>query len=192
MTRNIRYCYLRAALSQEVSFFDHGTGGSISMQATSNGKLIQSGVGEKLGQVVQAAATFIAAFAIAFASQWKLTLILLCIIPALLGIVGIVGIFDATIDSKILKVYSQSGSFVESILGNIRAMHAFGLGKRMTDRYAKYLHQAMAMGHQKSILYGLMFAGEYFVIFAGMGLAFWQGISMIARGEVESIGTIFT
>jgi hypothetical protein len=25
-----------------------------------------------------------------------------------------------------------------------------------------------------------------------MGLAFWQGISMIARGEVENIGTVFT
>lgn len=162
------------------------------MQATSNGKLIQSGIGEKLGQVVQAAATFIAAFIIAFVSQWKLTLILICIIPALLIIVGVVGIFDATIDSKILKVYSQAGSYVESILGNVRAMHAFGLGKRMTDRYAEYLHSAMEMGHRKSILYAIMFAGEYCVVFAGMGLAFWQGISMIARGELEDIGTVFT
>jgi ATP-binding cassette subfamily B (MDR/TAP) protein 1 len=37
-----------------------------------------------------------------------------------------------------------------------------------------------------------MFAWQYFVIYAGMGLAFWQGIRMIARGEVDGIGTVFT
>lgn len=40
ITRNIRRSYIKAALSQEVSFFDKGVGGSISMQATTNGKLI--------------------------------------------------------------------------------------------------------------------------------------------------------
>ncbi|THY81484.1 hypothetical protein D6C92_10355 [Aureobasidium pullulans] len=29
-------------------------------------------------------------------------------------------------------------------------------------------------------------------MFARMGLAFWQGIAKIARGEVDGIGTVFT
>lgn len=162
------------------------------MQATSNGKLIQSGIAEKLGQVFQAGSTFVAAFIIAFISQWKLTLILICIIPALLVIVSIVGYLDASIETKILQIHAQAGSFAESVLGNVRATHAFGLGPRMTDEYSKFLREAAVLGDKKSLLYALMFSGEYFVIFAGMGLAFWQGISMIARGEVENIGTVFT
>jgi ATP-binding cassette, subfamily B (MDR/TAP), member 1 len=192
LTRNVRHHYLRSALSQEVSFFDRGIGGSISMQATSNGKLIQSGIAEKLGQVFQAAATFVAAFIIAFISQWKLTLILICIIPALLLIVTAVGAVDAGIETKILKIYAQAGSYAESVLGNVKATHAFGLGPRMTSQYSKFLNDALVLGKRKSFLYAVMFSAEYFVSFAGMGLAFWQGISMIARGEVESIGTIFT
>lgn len=191
-TRNIRHQYLRAALGQEVSFFDQGTAGSISMQATSNGKLIQYGTSEKLGQIFQALATFAAAFIIAFISQWKLTLILICIVPAVLIISTGAGAIDAGIETKILKIYAQAGAFAESVLGNVRATHAFSLGPRMVDRYATYLESAQTLGHKKNALYGAMFAGEYFVIFAGMGLAFWQGIAMIARGEVESIGTIFT
>jgi ATP-binding cassette subfamily B (MDR/TAP) protein 1 len=45
---------------------------------------------------------------------------------------------------------------------------------------------------KKNILYGVMFGGEYFIVYAGTGLAFWQGIAMINRGEVTNLGTVFT
>ncbi|KAF5577862.1 leptomycin B resistance pmd1 [Fusarium pseudocircinatum] len=192
ITRNLRYEYLRSALGQEVGYFDQGASVSISMQATSNGKLIQSGISEKLGQVFQAIATFFACFVIAFISQWKLTLILMSIVPALLIIVGIVGGLDAAIETKILNLYGQAGSFVETVLASIRTTKAFGLAPRMSDRYSNILQEARVLGDRKNALYSFMFGGEYFVIFAGMSLAFWQGISMLARGEVSKIGTIFT
>ncbi|EEY16183.1 ATP-binding cassette sub-family B member 5 [Verticillium alfalfae VaMs.102] len=190
--RNLRRDYMRSALRQEISFFDFGSVGSISMQATSNGRLIQSGTSEKLGQMIQATATFVAAFIIAFVSQWKLTLILICIVPALILMVGTAGGIDAGIETSILKVYAQAGAFAESSLGNIRAIKAFSLSSRIVDQYTKYLDEARTLGQKKNVLYGLLFAGEYFVMFAGMGLAFWQGITMIARGEVDDIGTVFT
>ncbi|KAL1585204.1 hypothetical protein WHR41_06511 [Cladosporium halotolerans] len=89
--RDLRHNYLRSALRQDINFFDHGSAGSISMQATSNGRLIQSGTSDKLGQMLQAASTFVAAFVIAFVSQWKLTLIAICIVPALILMVGTAG-----------------------------------------------------------------------------------------------------
>ncbi|KAM0567766.1 hypothetical protein ACHAP9_006004 [Verticillium nonalfalfae] len=190
--RNLRRDYMRSALRQEISFFDFGSVGSISMQATSNGRLIQSATSEKLGQMIQANATFVAAFIIAFVSQWKLTLILICIVPALILMVGTAGGIDAGIETSILKVYAQAGAFAESSLGNIRAIKAFSLSSRIVDQYTKYLDEARTLGQKKNVLYGLLFAGEYFVMFAGMGLAFWQGITMIARGEVDDIGTVFT
>ncbi|KAH7143791.1 multidrug/pheromone exporter [Dactylonectria macrodidyma] len=192
LTRNLRHQYLRAALGQEVGFFDQGEGGSISMQATSNGRLVQSGMSEKLGQIFQAIATFIGAFVIAFISQWKLTLILICILPALLILVFVTGGIDAGIETQVLKIYAQAGAYAESVIGSVRTTHAFSLGPRMSDKYTKYLDDAKTLGYKKNLLYGIMFGGEYFVIFAGMGLAFWQGITMIARGEVDEIGTVFT
>lgn len=162
------------------------------MQATSNGKLIQSGISEKLGQIFQAIATFIASFVIAFVGQWKLTLILTSIVPALLLIVGVAGGLDASIETKILKIYGEAGSFAETVLASVRTTKAFGLGPRMANQYSDILHEARILGDKKNWLYSFMFAGQYFVIFAGMSLAFWQGISMLARGEVTKIGTIFT
>lgn len=192
LTRNIRHSYLRAALSQEVGFFDHGTAGSISVQATSNGKLIQSGIAEKLGLFIQSVATFIAAFVIAFISQWKLTLIIICIMPALLIVVGSVAVVDSQIETNILKVYAQAAAYAESILASVRAVKAFSLESRIGEKYTSYLSSARKLGDKKSPLYGVMFGAEYFIVYAGMGLAYWQGIAMVSRGEVDNVGTVFT
>ena len=77
VVRNIRHAYLRAALRQEVAYYDFGTGGSVAAQATSNGRLILGGISEKLGLTFQGLGAFVAAFIIACAVQWKLTLICL-------------------------------------------------------------------------------------------------------------------
>ncbi|KAM5346969.1 hypothetical protein ACJ41O_009974 [Fusarium nematophilum] len=191
-TRNLRRSYLKAAFSQEIAYFDQGVAGSIAMQATSNGKLIQSGTAEKLGIFIQGIATFLAAFVIAFISQWKLTLILICIIPALLLIVGTLSIFDAQIDTRILKIQAQAGSYAESIFGGIRTIHAFSLRSRVVSKFDSFLQDVFRQGKKKNLLYGVMFGGEYFVVYCGMGLAFWQGIAMIDRGEVPDIGKVFT
>ncbi|KXH49001.1 ATP-binding cassette sub-family B member 5 [Colletotrichum salicis] len=150
------------------------------MQATSSGKLIQSGIAEKLGLVSPNLTTFLAAFIIAFVKQWKLTLIISCIMPALLITMGSVAIPDAMIDSKIFPIYAQAGTYAESILGSIRAVKAFSIESRIIEKYTTYLVSARRLGNKKSPLYGVMFGGQYFVIYAGSGLAFWQGIAMIA------------
>uniref|UniRef100_A0A0B7KAB3 Leptomycin B resistance protein pmd1 n=1 Tax=Bionectria ochroleuca TaxID=29856 RepID=A0A0B7KAB3_BIOOC len=192
LTRNIRYEYLKAAFSQETGYFDKGVSGSIAAQATSNGKLIQSGTSEKLGIVIQSISTFVAAFIIAFISQWKLTLIIICIVPLTVALSVVLSIPDAKIETDILKIYANAGSLAESVLGGIRTVHAFNLRPRIISKYDSYLQEAYKVGMKKNILYGFMFGGEYFVIYAGMGLAFWQGVGMIARNEVPNIGTVFT
>lgn len=162
------------------------------MQATSNGKLIQSGISEKLGVFVQAVATFVAAFIIAFITHWKLTLIISSIVPALVFVVGGVAVLDGQIEIKMLKTYGQAGSFAENILGGIRTIHAFSLRPRVIAKYDTFLQDAYNLGMKKNLLYGVMFGGEYFVVYSGMGLAFWQGVNMIARGDIPDVGVVFT
>jgi len=178
-------------LSQEIAYYDRDASGSISQQATTNGKLIQSGIAEKLGIVIQAISTFVAAFVIAFVTQWKLTLILIFMVPTLLIVLGTAGGIDARIETKILQVYAQAGSFAENVLGGVRTLQAFSLRPRVMATYDSYLRDAYTRGIRKNKLYGIVFGGQYFVVYAGMGLAFWQGIAMLDRGEISDLGTVF-
>ncbi|KAJ4326150.1 hypothetical protein N0V84_003200 [Fusarium piperis] len=192
LTRNIRWRYLRSAFSQEIAFFDQGSSGSISMQATSSGKLIQSGTAEKLGLFVQAVSAFIAAFVVAFITQWKLALITSCIVPVVLLICLVISWLDVIVETGILRIYGQAGSYAESTLSGVRAVKAFGLRRRLVAKYKKYLEDAYHRGMKKNVLYGLAFGGEYSILYCGMGLAFWQGVRMLSQGEIANIGTVFT
>lgn len=178
-------------MSQEIAYYDQGSSASVSQQTTTNGKLIQSGIAEKLGIVIQAISTFVAAFVIAFVTQWKLTLILIFMVPTLLVVIGGCGGIDAKIETTILQVNAEAGSYAEDVLGGIRTLHAFNLVPRVMAKYNTYLTDAYTKGMKKNKLYGIAFGGQYFVIYAGMGLAFWQGVAMLDRGEISDLGTVF-
>lgn len=192
IVRNVRHAYLKSALSQEVAYFDLGTGGSIATQATSNGRLIQGGISEKLGLTFQGLAAFVTAFAVAFATHWKLTLITLCIAPATIIVMGVVAFIEAGYESKVLEAYAQANSFAEGVLASARTVHAFEMRARLVTKFDEYLVDAHRWGDKISPLFGLLFSLEYTIIYLGFGLAFWQGVRMLARGDIESPGDIFT
>ncbi|KAK4651091.1 hypothetical protein QC762_611200 [Podospora pseudocomata] len=189
--RNIRRAYLRAALSQDVAFFDLGSAGSIAAQASSNGKLIQSGISEKLGLTFQGLAAFMASFIVAFVTNWKLSLICLCIAPATILVMSIVAMVHAGHETKILDIYSQANSFAEGVLASAKTVHAFGMRERLVERFNNYLDEAGVWGRKISPLLGILMSAEYSIIFLGMALAFWQGIAMLSRGDIAA-GEIFT
>jgi ATP-binding cassette subfamily B (MDR/TAP) protein 1 len=192
IVRNIRHSYLRAALSQEVAYYDLGTGGSIATQANSNGKLIQAGIAEKLGLTFQGISAFVTAFIIAFVTQWKLTLILLCIAPALIIVMGIVGGIQSGVETKILGVQAQANAYAEGVLASARTVHAFEMRSRLVNKFDEYLTEAHRLGNKNSPLFGFLFSTEYTIVYLGFGLAFWQGVRMLARGEIPEPGDIFT
>ncbi|KAL3437486.1 P-loop containing nucleoside triphosphate hydrolase protein [Aspergillus tetrazonus] len=192
IVRNIRHAYLRAALSQEVAYYDIGSGGSIAAQATSNGKLIQTGASDKIGLLFQGLAAFVTAFIIAFVVQWKLTLICICIPVATIGTTGVVAAVEAGHETRILQIHAQANSFAEGILAGVKAVHAFGMRDSLVRKFDEYLVEAHKVGKKISPLLGLLFSAEYTIIYLGYGLAFWQGIHMFGRGEIGTAGDIFT
>lgn len=191
-TRNIRCDFLRAALRQEVAFYDFGSGGSIAAQATSNGRLIQSGISEKLGLAFQGSSAFIAAFIVAFAVHWKLALICLCIAPTTFLIMGVASAMQTSLLIRSIGIYMRANSFVEGVLGSLRAVHAFEMRNRLVRKFSEHLEQGRLVGKSLSPLLGVMFSSQFTIVQLGFGLAFWQGTHMLARGEIEDSGKIFT
>lgn len=53
---------------------------------------IENGIGEKLGSLIMWTATFLAGYIIGFISGWKLTLIMLSLMPIMIGSAAVMGI----------------------------------------------------------------------------------------------------
>lgn len=135
---------------------------------------------------------FVTAFVVAFIVNWKLTLICLCIAPAIVIIMAVTGVFVAANETRILEICAQGNGFAEGVIGSIRTVQAFEMRARLVERFDVFLREAHVVGKKNSMLFGVFFSAEYTVIFLGFGLAFWQGVRMLARGEIENAGEIFT
>lgn len=160
------------------------------MQTTTNGNLIQLGTSERLGLTIEACATFVAAFIVAFISQWKLTLITLSIVPVILTVVIVTVGLDAAIENRVLGIYAQAGILAEDVISSIRNVQAFWMRPKLLKKYDTYLKKAYREGLKKNPVYGVLFSVEYFMVFVGFALAFWRGVHMYADGELPGPGDI--
>ncbi|KIL86053.1 hypothetical protein FAVG1_10447 [Fusarium avenaceum] len=190
-TKSLRVDFVRSTLRQEVAFFD-SPASSIPGQVTTNGNLINQGISEKFGTTIAALSTFVSAFVVAFAVQWKLTLIVLAIIPVNLVVTIICVAIDTGYEYAMFDVYSRSSSLAEEAFSTIRTAHAFWAFPKLSKRFTNTLEEAKRIGHKKSWVYVVLFPTEFFCIFAGYGLAFWQGMRMYSEGEITQPGTVVT
>ena len=191
-TRALRKAFLESTLRQEVWHFDKKTNGATATQVTTNGNRINQGIAEKLAFVVQALSLFFSAFVVAIAKQWKLALITMSIVPAIFIVTGVCIAIDAVQESRIIKIYSRAAVLAQEAISSIRTVHAFWAQEKMAQSYNEYLEQAHKEGKKKSPNYGILFSTEYFCVYSGIALSFWQGFRMYQSGEIGDVGTVFT
>ncbi|MCG8387826.1 MAG: hypothetical protein MJA30_19900, partial [Cytophagales bacterium] len=119
-TKNMRIRLLERTLAQEISYFDSPQFGSISSLVTTSANSVNQGISEKLGLLVQAISTFFAAFIIAFIINWKLTFMIIGIVPLNIIITGICVALDTIVETKITKINSEGSNLAEEVFSSIR------------------------------------------------------------------------
>jgi ATP-binding cassette subfamily B (MDR/TAP) protein 1 len=191
-TKALRVDFVRHTLKQNIAYFDSADSGSITAQVTTNSNNVNSGISEKLTLFIQGISTFVVAFIVAFAVQWKLTLITIAIVPAIIIVIGVTVGIDEKYEAEILSIYGKAGQLVEEVFSTMRTVHSFWLEDLLSHKVDAMFRDAMSVGMKKSPNYAIMFSTEFFCIYSGYALAFWQGIRMYASGEIAQPGSVFT
>ncbi|KAJ8117017.1 hypothetical protein OPT61_g1689 [Boeremia exigua] len=190
-TKALRIDFIKHILRQNIAYFDSDAAASVTVQATTNGNNVNNGISEKLTITIQGVSTFVTAFIVAFVVQWKLTLITVGIVPAILIITGVCIGIDTKNEAQLLPIYSKAGLIAEEVFSTVRTVHSFWLNPLLSNRYDKFLGDAMKVGMKKSPNYSVLFSSEFFCIYCGYALAFWQGIRRYHSGEISEAGDVF-
>ena len=189
-TKALRIDFIKHILRQNIAYFDSDAAASVTVQATTNGNNVNNGISEKLTLTIQAVSTFVTAFIVAFVISWKLTLITIAIVPTILIVTSVCISIDTKNEAQLLPIYSRAGLIAEEVFSTVRTVHSFWLNPLMSRRYDKLLGDAMKVGMRKSPNYSVMFSAEFFCIYCGYALAFWQGIRRYHNGEISESGDV--
>jgi len=192
ITRALRIDFVRHTLRQEVAFFDAAEAGSVAARISTDANLVNQGISEKLGLTIQATATFFAAFVVAFAVQWKLTLITLAVVPAIVIVTAICMAINTAQVKAITAIDARAAQLAEEVFSTIRTAHAFWAYPKLSAKYEAFLDEAAVIWKRKGPNYVVLFSVEFFCVYSGYALAFWQGIRMYNRGEIDEPGDVVT
>ena len=185
ISAKIREHYLEASLNQNIGYYDQLGTGTITTRITADANMIQDGLSEKVGLTLAAVATFVAAFVIGFVSYWKLTLILMSTVVALMMVMGGGSRFIVKYSKANISAYAEGGSVAEEVISSVRNAMAFGTQERLAKQYDGHLVKAEFFGFRLKASIGVLVAFIMTILYLNYGLAFWMGSRFIVNGEAE-------
>lgn len=189
LASRIRQHYLAGVLRQNTAYFDKLGAGEVTTRITNDTNAIQEGISEKAGLIANGIATFICAFCIGFAKNWKLAFILVSVVVCIVLVMGTGTFFLIRYTTRSVEAYGYGSTVAEETLSAIRTTLAFGSQNRLADKFDGHLINTMKHGIKKGRSMCVMVAGIWSTIFMSYALAFWQGSRFIAWGETD-VGSI--
>jgi ATP-binding cassette, subfamily B (MDR/TAP), member 1 len=91
-----------------------------------------------------------------------------------------------------VRIYSHAATIAQDALRSIKTIYACGAQQKIVNSYDEYLQTAHKEGKKKSLIYGVLFSSQTFLVISGTALAFWEGFRLFHSGEIRDIGTVFT
>ncbi|CAF1013430.1 unnamed protein product [Adineta ricciae] len=190
-SRIIRHRFFRSILQKDVYFFDQHKTGELSTCLTDDINKIANGIGDKLGTVIEIGSTFISCLVIGFIKGWKLTLVVLSMLPIVFLAIIISSRIIGKMVSKELKAYGKAGAVAEEVISSIRTVLCYNGQERETHRYEQHLDVAKKSGMKKSLVDGIANGLLLCLIYSIFALGFWYGAKLV-REDNYSIGNVFT
>lgn len=191
ITQKLREQYLAAVLRQNIAYFDKLGAGEITTRITADMAAVQGGISEKVGLTITGFATFIGALIVGLVKEWRLTLILTCIVFAMVFCMGSISRFIVKFQKQSQEFSGTGATLAEEVFSSIRNATALGTQEKLAKEYDGYLLKAEKWGFKMKSVTGIMIGSMMFILFGDYGLAFWQGSRYLVDGEI-AVGSIVT
>ncbi|KAB8302301.1 hypothetical protein EYC80_005737 [Monilinia laxa] len=190
ISAKLRLSYLKALFSLPVGVLDTLPSGQASNTITTTANVLQVGISEKLGSILQYLALLIAAVIIAFTYSWALTLVTSSVLIFIALIYGSVIPVIIKMTKDIEHADEKASGIAGEVLGSIRMIAACGAENRIAKKYAGWVEESRRRTLKKSPWIGVQFAPLMFAIYATMALCFWFGFKLFSQGHLDNVGTI--
>ena len=169
---HLKFKYFSLILKQEQAWFDRNNPFEFATKIQTQLDKIELALGEKFGSIIMSSAQSIACFTIAFITSWKLTLIILSILPFILALIYFLSKYIQKINIISRKVYEIAGGIAEEILYNIKTVSSFANFEFEINRYNAKIEENYKAQIRKiyilAIFIGLMMFFLYFAIFISL------------------------
>ncbi|OEL23531.1 putative multidrug resistance protein [Dichanthelium oligosanthes] len=176
----MRARYLRAALRQDMEYFDLKVGSTSDVIAgVSNDSLaVQDALSEKVPNFVTNLTVFLGCYAVGFALLWRLALVglpsvLLLVVPGFLYGRVLIGLAR-----RIRELGTRPGAIAEQAMSSVRTVYSFVAERSTTARFSAALMESARLGIRQGLAKGVT-VGSNGVTFAIYAFNIWYGSRLV-------------
>eukprot|EP00127_Corallochytrium_limacisporum_P001879 Clim_evm34s88 gene=Clim_evmTU34s88 len=185
----LRTSVFKSIMGQNIAFFDKSRTGELTSRLSTDTQALQGVLTNSLPQFVRFAVQIIGSLVILFATSWKLTLLMLSVVPLVsIGSVSY-GKFLRRQRKAFQDHLAEASAKAEETVSNVRTVRTFGAEMRECGMYAHEIDNSYARGARLALASGafpgiLGFTGQ-----GAIALVLWYGGTLVVSGEL-SAGTL--
>ncbi len=162
-------------ISQDVPFFDVHRTGDLMSQLSSDCGVLQNTVSVNLSMGLRFLAQVIGGLAFMFYTSWRLSLIMILLIPFMGLITFFFGKKIRQTSQQFQYSLSLTSTVAEETLSGIKTVKAFVQEKREISRYTETLHLALEMAQVRVRGISLFMTSAMILGFASISFILWYG-----------------
>ena len=192
MCHRLKRNYFTCILSQEQGWFDANNAYEFATKVQAQLEQIEMGVGEKLGLVLQMAASCIISFIFAFIISWKVALVMLCVAPFI--IIDVLILVTSMRTGIILgrKTWEKAGGLAEEMLYNIKTVASFANFEYETRRFNEKVELSYQLNLGTATRLAICIGVLIFFLNLSFCIAIIYGRTLIGNSYNENKGKDYT
>ncbi|MDX2007784.1 MAG: ABC transporter ATP-binding protein [Meiothermus sp.] len=174
-----------------VRFFENRKTGEITSRLTSDVGTVQTAVSNSLVQFISQAITLIGGVVIIFVTSWKLSLVMLSVVPLVILMASFAGRRLRKLATQVTDKLADANARAEEAIVGVRVVQAFTAegveSRRYAEKIADAYQTAIQVGNLRALYFG---AGISFATFASLALVIWFGGRLVIAGEMSVGGLV--
>ncbi|GMG32372.1 unnamed protein product [Aspergillus oryzae var. brunneus] len=158
-----------------MAYFDVVGTGELTSQIDKDMKLIQTGISQKLGNIISGVSGFIVAIICAFIQNPRFASIMISQPVAMILLVGLMGFWLSVTQQRGLPHSVKLENLAQDVLNAMRSVIAYRSQERYARKYHNTLLQPAALDFRERLIFGVIVAGSFTILHWANGL----GVRMV-------------
>lgn len=184
LVRNLRKRLFEQIIIQDVAFFDTNKTGELMNRLSSDTAVIQSCLSVNISMGLRSMAEVLVSIVLLFITSWKLTLVMMAVVPVLIIIVALYGRFTRRLTKDYQDALARAADAGAESIGNARVMKSFAGEMWELRNYAEHIQQSYRKGATKSLAYGIFAGGIGYLAGLAILVVVYYGATLVIHGEM--------
>ncbi|KAF0977063.1 hypothetical protein FDP41_003716 [Naegleria fowleri] len=174
---------------QEVGFFDVTKTGELINRLSSDTKTLENAITVNFSMFLRYVIQMIGGIVFLFFISWKLTLVMLAVVPILVVVALIYSKYIKNVSKQMQDALANSTDVAEETFSNLRTVRSFTMEEKHVNLYGAAIDLTLTIARKLSIINGLFTGGMMFCGNAAIILVLWYGGSLVLDEEI-SVGSL--